>query len=251
MWVILPGLALTPTDFAPLANLLPGRVKTLDAWALPLTSGARRLRAGLGADATEPLNLVGHSLGGLAALEWALVDDAVASLTLLDPTSPHEGGGPSAGGNPAGHGKTPRSTSRSSTTTLATATLAPLGPAGRYLTMRALAGADRLSRVERRQRFGTAPGLGAILDQLRALPALQRRVATLLAAPDSARRLPPTLHVIARPRVELLSSEFLREQHDLAAWIGRQPIELAGWNHLFPVAHPAEVAGLITTFRQA
>lgn len=98
MWIILPGLALTPRDYAPLAAHLPGRVVVLEAWSLPTTAGglhqtlpqARRDSRDDGEPA-ERIDLIGHSIGGLAALEWAFTD-RVDSLTLLDPTTLDDAG---------------------------------------------------------------------------------------------------------------------------------------------------------------
>lgn len=224
MWVILPGLALTPRDYAPLAAHLPGRVVVLEAWSLPTTAGglhqtmpqARRDASRDDGEPAERIDLIGHSIGGLAALEWALTD-RVDSLTLLDPTTLDDAG----------------------TLHLPVGWAAPFGPAVRKLAMWALAGRDELSAAERRARFGTVRGLQALATQLRQLPDLQARVTRLLPG-----TLPPTRQLVALPRFG--SDSFRDAQRELAHDIGSEIVELPGWNHLFPIAHPAEVAALIT-----
>ena len=54
-WVVLPGLALTPEDFAPLAHALgtasgTDDVRVLDAWRVPVTGPVDVVREGLGVD---------------------------------------------------------------------------------------------------------------------------------------------------------------------------------------------------------
>ncbi|AHU90509.1 hypothetical protein CQ11_05980 [Trueperella pyogenes] len=164
----------------------------------------------------ERIDLIGHSIGGLAALEWAFTD-RVDSLTLLDPTTLDDAG----------------------TLHLPVGWAAPFGPAVRKLAMWALAGRDELSATERRARFGTVRGLQALATQLRQLPDLQARVTRLLPG-----TLPPTRQLVALPRFG--SDSFRDAQRELAHDIGSEIVELPGWNHLFPIAHPAEVAALIT-----
>lgn len=216
MWVILPGLALAPRDYAALADRLPGRVVMVDQWAAPLT--AENLPHILGLcdvrDGSERLDLIGHSLGGLAALSWAL--DGARSLTLLDPTTL---------GDASSHLRVPHFA-------------APFGAAVRKAAMVVMTGTDPLSGTERRARYGTPAGLEVITSQLAQLSRLQDRVALKLERP-----LPPTLHICALPRAG--ASSYRSAQRAFARQIGSELIEVRGWNHLFPITHPAEVAGLI------
>lgn len=214
MWVILPGLALAPRDYAPLAALLRGRVIVADQWAVPLTSEDLPRALGLPDRGTERLDLIGHSLGGLAALSLAL--DGADSLTLLDPTTL---------GEASSHVRVPRFA-------------APLGALARAAAMLALTGKDPLSGAERQARYGTPAGLEAITFQLAELARLQDRISQKLGHP-----LPPTLHVCALPHPG--ASSHRSAQRAFARQIGSELIEARGWNHLFPLTHPAEVAELI------
>lgn len=66
----------------------------LDDWADDLDALLRAL------EVTAPVHLVGWSTGGAAIARYAQLHGAVASLTLLDPVSPHGYGGVRADGTP-------------------------------------------------------------------------------------------------------------------------------------------------------
>ena len=90
-WFILPGWGLPPKDYEKLAGLLGPDTRTLDSWKVPLTADTDDIRAELGALDSPKVDLLGHSLGGLAAIEWALRrPDQVRQLVLIDPTAPDE-----------------------------------------------------------------------------------------------------------------------------------------------------------------
>ena len=90
-WLILPGWGLPPKDYEKLADLLGPDTRTLDSWKVPLTADTDDIRAELGASDSQKVDLLGHSLGGLAAIEWALRRPGqVRQLVLIDPTAPDE-----------------------------------------------------------------------------------------------------------------------------------------------------------------
>ncbi|WP_179210977.1 alpha/beta fold hydrolase [Cellulomonas iranensis] len=88
-WLVLPGLACPASSFDAVRRLLPAHV-SLDVRANALTATAAQ------ALADGPYHgVVGHSLGGLLALEAALTHpDRVPRVLLLDPTRLHEQGPP-------------------------------------------------------------------------------------------------------------------------------------------------------------
>jgi pimeloyl-ACP methyl ester carboxylesterase len=97
-WLVLPGLACPPESFDAVRDLLRARGTDLvldvrDAWRAPvLAADAERVLDGQTYD-----GVVGHSLGGLLALEIALLrPDRVGRVVLLDPTPPWEQGPPAA-----------------------------------------------------------------------------------------------------------------------------------------------------------
>jgi pimeloyl-ACP methyl ester carboxylesterase len=92
VWIVLPGMTMPPEDYAALAARLPGQVRVLDAYQVPLTAPAGAVRAWFQAQgAWSGVRLVGHSAGAMAALEWLLTfPDDVTAVFLLDPTDPEE-----------------------------------------------------------------------------------------------------------------------------------------------------------------
>ncbi|TDD28129.1 alpha/beta hydrolase [Kribbella turkmenica] len=88
IWVVLPGLAETPEEFGRVVELLPGLdVRVIDPWCTPVTAGADELRRAAGLPADAEIGLVGHSIGGLAVLRWALTRPAEVSRVVLVDTS--------------------------------------------------------------------------------------------------------------------------------------------------------------------
>ena len=88
-WFILPGWGLPPKDYEKLAGLLGPDTRTLDSWKVPLTADTDDIRAELGALDSPKVDLLGHSLGGLAAIEWAVRrPELVRQLVGFDPPAP-------------------------------------------------------------------------------------------------------------------------------------------------------------------
>ncbi|MDO5727411.1 MAG: alpha/beta hydrolase, partial [Bowdeniella nasicola] len=206
------------------------RASVLDAWVLPVTSPAAALRRAWG---ESPVRLVGHSLGGLAALEWALTfPEQVCELVLLDPTTPrfaplrtahvHAWCAPIAqvGGGLA---------------TLA----APLAPSIRRCGYRLTTGRiDPLPRELVRHYYRSPRVIHTLLAQWATSRAQARRVGALLQAGDNLAPGLPLLHLVATGG----QRAFAREQRTLAALLGAELQELSGLSHLFPLTHPHLVA---------
>jgi lipase len=240
-WVVLPGLALTPEDFAPLARALGAAggtddVRVLDAWRVPVTGPVDAVRAGLGVDGSEPVDLVGHSVGGLTALEWALLHpDEVRRLVLLDPTSPWEAH------LPALHtGRAPARAGTAAASVLA-AGLAVTGPELRRVGVRVVARRpDRLSHQVSRARYGSRDAWTALAHQWFASWEQAPRVRALL---DGGRALPPTAEPLLVTGLRA-SARFLRQQRELSDRLAVPRVGLADEGHLFPLTRPDVVARL-------
>lgn len=94
-WVVLPGLAETAEEFEGVIDLLPESydVQVVDPWLVPVTASVDSLRQATGVDGAGPIGLVGHSIGGLAAMRWALSRPAeVDRLVLVDTSLANETG---------------------------------------------------------------------------------------------------------------------------------------------------------------
>jgi pimeloyl-ACP methyl ester carboxylesterase len=87
-WVVLPGLAETPEEFDRVVELLPGLdLRVIDPWCTPVTSDVDELRRAAGVPAEAEIGLIGHSIGGLAVLRWALTRPLEVSRVVLVDTS--------------------------------------------------------------------------------------------------------------------------------------------------------------------
>ncbi|MFI5730059.1 alpha/beta fold hydrolase [Kribbella sp. NPDC051587] len=94
IWLVLPGMAETAAEFESLRDLLPGiDLRVIDPARTAVNADPAVLRAAAGVPAGMAIGLIGHSIGGLAALRWALTrPQEVARLVLVDSTLPSETG---------------------------------------------------------------------------------------------------------------------------------------------------------------
>ncbi|MFB6725023.1 alpha/beta fold hydrolase [Kribbella sp. NPDC056345] len=93
-WIVLPGMAETAEEFDRLRELLPEHdLRVIDPWQTPVSADPDVLRAAAGVPPVVAIGLIGHSIGGLAAMRWALTrPQEVPRLILVDTTLPSESG---------------------------------------------------------------------------------------------------------------------------------------------------------------
>lgn len=85
MWIVLPGWACPTDNYEELVSGLDAKI--LNSWEKPLSSSIADLREHL--QPGEKINIFGHSVGGLVAMEWAwLYPQEVDRLVLADPSEP-------------------------------------------------------------------------------------------------------------------------------------------------------------------
>lgn len=183
------------------------------------------------------MRLLGHSLGGLAALEWALrFPEEVTQLVLLDPTPP---------------AYPPyikqdlleilEVAARPLTGVLSLS--APFGVAMRRIGYTSTTThADELPTDLAQHYFGTPANIQWLIRQWWASYPQQRRVGELI---ESGARLHPDLDIL---HLVGLTAEgfFARQQRRLAERLGSTIVELEGYGHLFPLSHPELVLRAIS-----
>jgi pimeloyl-ACP methyl ester carboxylesterase len=237
-WIVLPGLAETPEEFGPIVDLLPADsdIRIVDPWRTPVTSPPAELTAG------TPVGLVGHSIGGLAALRWTLQHpDQVAALVLVDTSLTSETGlrwfYPDTPGDRA---------VRAFLTLLGRLGLpALLGPAARRLLipLGSTAGRDRLPKATVQARYGTTYSWLLFWQELIASWALAREVGELLTRPIEA---PPTVVLVATGgSSRFTAGRWSRAQRRLAERLSADVQLLPDSAHLVHLDRPDAIAAAV------
>lgn len=243
-WVILPGLGLTPRDFAPLAEALGQDVLTLDMWRRPVTDEVSALRTTLNPEGGR-VDLLGHSLGGLAAVEWALRHpDEVGRLVLLDPTVPAR--------RPVSLIGARGLLERAGTPLLSPSAglAAPHAASIRRLAFRLSdRRPDPLTPREARQRYDSAQALRGLTAQWFASWDQEDRVARLIEGGAAADPRCPGRSAAPRP-VHMVglrgaSRRWVAAQRRLSRTVDSHLHLLRGRGHLFPVTSPEVVLRLL------
>ncbi|BDZ41480.1 hypothetical protein GCM10025865_07790 [Paraoerskovia sediminicola] len=248
--MILPGLALAPSDYDQLVEVLrrdgiADQVRVLDAWNVPITGPVHAIRRELGIRDGERLGVIGHSAGGLTALEWTLRHpDEVADLVMLDPTTPFGKNYPVL--HPDGH------LDRFARWAIPEGAPDVVGGAARQLGFRTVGGvADTMSDDEVRARYGDVAQWPGLWGQFTHSWAHERAVGELWAqSPDRLTGLVrPPLHLVAMQA--LAGTSFLRDQRDLAVRSGADVWAFRRHGHLFPLIEPDVVAQAVRGERPA
>lgn len=237
MRVLLPGLTLPVDDYARLVALLPGPTVVFDTLASPITATTDEIRATL--DLPDGRHeLIGHSVGALAALEWAArYPESVSRVVLLDPTDPYGEQVPAWMGGRAGRCIVAVVGALARSRRIARA----LGRRGRrsVLGLYGVVG-DPLSPTRVDELFGTREALAVVAAQVTGMPAQVARVRALV---DSG-FTPPTILVIAAREGESADRRVIAE---LAARLATTVVETPG-QHLFPMTHPEATATLLNSY---
>lgn len=246
-WVVLPGLAETAEEFGAVRDRLPDGydVLVVDPWRRPVTAPLAELRALAG---PGPLGLVGHSIGGLAALRWTLsAPSDVAALVLVDTSLPHEDGWtlfhPGSAGDKAvraalagiGEFGLPR----------------VIGPVLRdgLFKLSTLSGIDPLPRATVSDRYGAADSWTRFWNELAASWPLAAEVDALLEdrSEHAAPPLPPIIQLVAGgARFGRVGRRWLRGQHDLSERLRSGLVVLPDAAHLVHLDRPDAIAAAIT-----
>lgn len=253
MNVILPGWALTPKDFEQFAKQLEGTSLIADWWRddpsdIPrLRDGVRSLLAapskienakrtvtkqGLliqgmpmkSGQSEAKLTLIGHSIGGLSALEWALrFPEDVGELILLDMTMPYS------------QAKSP------AIPNLLVEFIQLIGAQTRRIWMAVRVGSDPLGAPERKKRYAEPGNIRRLAEHFRDSYDQQVYVAKLL----KNERLAPHIKTKVVVAHGYFGRSWLRQQRALADFLGAELVTLPGHSHLFPLTYPRKTARAI------
>lgn len=240
-WIVVPGLAETPEEFGRVVELLPNLdVRVLDPWSTPITSDVDALRAAAGVPPDAEVALVGHSIGGLAVLRWALTrPHEVTRLVLVDTSLTSE-----TGWRPFYPGKRGDRAVRSVVKALGRVGVPQLlGPAVRRLIVRlgSTANHDPLSRATARARYGGRESWLLFWDELAGSWELAAEVAKLVAAPVGT-IAPTALLVATGGSSRFTAKSWLAGQQKLADVLGATVEVLKDSAHLVHLDRPDAIA---------
>ena len=248
IWIVLPGLAETPEEFARVVDLLPGEdLRVIDPWRTPITSDVDELRTATGVPAEAEIGLVGHSIGGLAALRWALTRPLeVTRLVLVDTSLTSETGlrplYPGTQGDRAVRAFL-RFVGRVGVPQL-------LGPGLRRLIVRigSVTNRDLLSKATARARYGGASSWLLFWDELAGSWELAAEVAKLVAGPVGA-VAPTALLVATGGSSRFTANRWLAGQRRLADPLRGAVEVLPDSAHLVHLDRPDAIASAVQTTR--
>ncbi|SQG56278.1 Alpha/beta hydrolase family [Corynebacterium ulcerans] len=216
MWIVLPGWACPTDNYEELVSGLDAKI--LDSWEKPLSSSIADLREHL--QPGEKINIFGHSVGGLVAMEWAwLYPKEVDRLVLADPSEPVH----------VRRRLVPEWLKEGTS-----AALGELFPLGHKLTQVASGESNgRFSELYRR--FGGKDNARFLFDEFLKVEARQRRLATAFEGKNPAPMAKTTLLVGAGLGWQ---RGFLESQRKLGEQLRAETVFLRGKNHMFPVNSP-------------
>ena len=243
-WIVLPGLAETPEEFARVVELLPDAdLRVIDPWRTPVTSDVDQLRTAAGVPAGAELGLIGHSIGGLAALRWALTRPLeVQQLVLVDTSLTSETGWrwlyPGTRGDRAVRAFL-RFLGRIGLPQL-------LGPGLRRLFVRigSATKRDLLSKATERARYGGALSWVLFWDELAGSWELAAEAGKLVAGPVGA--IAPTVLLVATGgSSRFTASRWLAGQRQLADVLGGSVEVLPDSAHLVHLDRPDAIAASV------
>ncbi|WP_350280555.1 alpha/beta fold hydrolase [Kribbella sp. HUAS MG21] len=240
-WILVPGLAETPEEFARVVELLPELdIRVIDPWRTSIRSDVDALRAAAGVAPGEQVGLIGHSIGGLAVLRWALTRPLeVTRLVLVDTSLTSETGVPAFYPGRRGD-RVVRSVAR-----LLGRIGVPqlLGVAVRRLIVRlgSTSNQDPLSKATAKARYGGQDSWLLFWDELASSWALAAEVAKLLAGPISA-IAPATLLVATGGTSRFTATRWLNGQKSLANLLGATVEVLPNSAHLVHLDDPEAIA---------
>ena len=244
-WIVVPGLAETPEEFGRVVELLPGEdVRVIDPWRTPISSDVDALRAAAGVQADAEIGLVGHSIGGLAVLRWALTRPyEVTRLVLVDSSLTSETGlrafYPGKRGDRAVRAAA-RFLGRVGVPRL-------LGPAVRRLIVRlgSMSNHDLLSKATARARYGGESSWLLFWDELAGSWELAAEVAKLVADPVDA-IAPTTVLVATGGTSRFTAKRWLAGQQRLADRLGGTVEVLPNSAHLVHLDRPDAIATAVS-----
>jgi lipase len=243
-WIVVPGLAETPEEFGRVVELLPDHdVRVIDPWRTPITSDVDALRTAAGVSPDAEVALVGHSIGGLAVLRWALTrPHEVTRLVLVDSSLTSE-----TGWRPFYPGRRGDRAVRSVVKALARVGVPQLlGPAVRRLIVRlgSTANHDPLSRATAKARYGGSESWLLFWDELAGSWELAAEVAKLVATPVGT--VAPTAVLVATGGTSRFTAKgWLAGQQKLADRLGATVEVLKNSAHLVHLDRPDAIAAAV------
>ncbi|MEV0791654.1 alpha/beta hydrolase [Kribbella sp. NPDC050459] len=244
-WIVVPGLAETPEEFGRVVELLPGEdVRVIDPWRTPISSGVDALRAAAGVQPDAEIGLVGHSIGGLAVLRWALTRPyEVTRLVLVDSSLTSE-----TGLRAFYPGKRGDRAMRAAARFLGRVGVPRLlGPAVRRLIVRlgSMSNHDLLSKATARARYGGESSWLLFWDELAGSWELAAEVAKLVADPVDP-IAPTTVLVATGGTSRFTAKRWLAGQQRLADRLGGTVEVLPNSAHLVHLDRPDAIATAVS-----